>query len=372
MKVLHVLNTVRFSGAEQMLFSAAPVLLADGMEHTVLSTGDTLGEFAPRLRERGYRSAHLPLRRNPAYFAAFGAFVRRHGFDVVHVHTERAGFWFCLAALLAGARCVRTIHNVFAYDGTLRWRRRVQRRLLRRLGVPLVACSALVCRNESQRFGVDATLIDNWVDPDRFRCVSPAARATARRDLGLEDDAFVLVSVGNCGPAKNHGAIIRALAQLPRTLGARYLHLGTGAHQADEEQLAAELSVRQSIAFVPHAANPEDYLTAADAYISTSHFEGGQIALLEAAATGVPCVTTRVGLADEFEGQANVHFVRDDTADIVGAITGIAAQPLAERLAHAVALSDYTRGRFVPAVGASRYVALYHGRPPAAAPAGLP
>ena len=170
MRVLHLLNELRPSGAEVMLCSAAECFGHSINSADVLATGDAVGSYAQRFSAAGYTVHHLPFRRNPAFFLRLWRFLRRGDYDVVHLHSERANFWLGLTVVASGAnKVLRTVHNNFEFEGRLATIRGWQRRTLARLGVTHVAISPGVQENEKRRFGLRTTMIPNWYDSRRFR-----------------------------------------------------------------------------------------------------------------------------------------------------------------------------------------------------------
>jgi glycosyltransferase involved in cell wall biosynthesis len=299
MKVLHVLNELKPSGAETMLRSAAPYWRDHGVTCEILATGAAEGEFAEALRAAGYPVHHLPRRRTPAYFMDFRRFVRDGGYSLVHQHAEGASYWFGLAAMGAGAKLVRTVHNNFAFEGNLRWRRALQRRHLQSLGARFVAIAPGVQNNERTRFGTRSHLVWNWIDTDRFQPISAEERATARSRWRFTDQNLVLVSLGNCSEVKNHSAIIEALALTSDLNKVRYLHVGLEDKACSERQLSAQLGVAERVVFCGWMPNAREALAAADLYVMPSTYEGLGLAALEALGVGLPALLSYVnGLRD--------------------------------------------------------------------------
>lgn len=323
MKVLHVLNELRPSGAEIMLRIAAPLFREHGVECEIVATGDTPGPYAGALERVGYRIHHIPFRRSPAFFLRLARFARQGGFDLVHFHAERAFIAHVFAARLFGFRkLVRTVHNNFAFDGWLRKRRAIERRLAEVLGTRYIAIAPGVEHNERERYGTRPQLIPNWFDGARFGVTGEPERIAARSALGCGAEEFVLVSVGNCSPVKNHSALIEALARCEG--GWRHLHVGHEEEGAPERALAARLGVADRITFAGAVDDVRPYLQAADLYVMPSHFEGLGIATLEALAVGLPALLTEVpGLVDFRHYLDDIHYCQP-TADSLAA----ALQPL--------------------------------------------
>jgi glycosyltransferase involved in cell wall biosynthesis len=146
-------------------------------------------------------------------------------------------------------------------------------------------------------------VIPNGIDPARFQ---PGDRTAARRELGLPEDAELLVTVAHLGPRKGHREVIGALAELPEDVhlvlvgGERH----TGRDARDLQQLADRLGVGQRV----HIVGPQPYekiplyFAAADASVLASYREGCPNVVLESLAAGRPVAATDVGaVADLIE-----------------------------------------------------------------------
>lgn len=360
MKVLHVLNELKPSGAETMLRSAAPYWKKHGVSCEILATGAVEGEFAENLRTAGYPVHHLPRRRSPAYFIDFRRFVRKGGYSLVHQHADRSSYWFGLAALSAGARLVRTMHTNFSFDGALRWRRALQRRHLQSLGARFVAIAPGVQMNEQDRFGITSELVWNWIDTDRFRPASSDERMAARARWGFTDQNLVLLSLGNCAKVKNHGAIIEALAHTRDLDGIRYLHVGMEDEARSERQLAEQLGVADRIEFCGWMPDAREALAAADLYVMPSLYEGFSIAALEALSVGLPALLAHVkGLRDLeplFPGLFYAAPEPEALAQALRAFSGLTSKERANISSH---YAEVVRQKFGVARGVSEYCNIY-------------
>jgi glycosyltransferase involved in cell wall biosynthesis len=361
-RVLHVLNELRPSGAESMLRVAATLWRENGIECEILSTGETLGSYELSLRNAGYPIHSLPFSRSFAFPIAFYRFLKKQRFDVVHLHAERANFWLGFAARLAGApSVVRTIHNVFEFHGVLRLRRRWQRALLSWMGVIHVSISASVEACERERFRNETVRIENWYDSIHFVPPTAEERRRARLRLNIGDEEFAIVSVGNCAPAKNHAAVIEAISRISETMGLVYLHVGLEDKGGDERRLAHELGLSSRVRFIGHVEDPLPILHASDLYVMPSTHEGFSIAALEALAVGLPAVLSDVaGLRDIREILTDgILWVEPLPDPIAKAILGIArAKPQLPEVMHETT-HRRIRERYSVERGVQAYAALY-------------
>lgn len=299
MRVLHILNELRPSGAETMLRSAASEWSRHTVESEILAIGRSIGPYASALRDAGYKVHHLPAGKSASFFSALWRFIREGKYEVVHQHVEGMGYWIGITSLIAGAKLVRTVHNNFQYNGALRLRRLIQRRHLTRLGAIFVSIAPGVQENERKRFGVPSSLIWNWVDPSVVGEITEAERHVARASFNIEQNEIVVVSVGNCSVVKNHGSVIEAISSFPESVHVRYLHVGMENDDCSEARLVSKLNCRDRVTFAGSLSNVRRALSAADIFVMPSLYEGFSIAALEALGAGLPMVLARVdGLRD--------------------------------------------------------------------------
>jgi glycosyltransferase involved in cell wall biosynthesis len=126
------------------------------------------------------------------------------------------------------------------------------------------------------------------VDMERFHACEPAA----------SNGTAIGVNVGALYPVKDHALLLRAAARLAHVT---VRIAGQGPLLAPLQALAAELGLAHRVEFlgpVDHGALADLY-AASDVFVQTSRHEAQGMALLEAAACGVPVVGTPVGVLPE-------------------------------------------------------------------------
>ena len=259
----------------------------------------------------------VPTTPAPLRFAAFFivasvmlARVRRRG-DVVHacgaivgnrisistIHTLSAAIVAARGGRLAapGAPLLRRLNS-----GLLRWMAlRAERLVYRRDRLGLAAAVSVVTAAEVERFypTVPVVVTPNGVDPLRFH-PDQAVAAEVRAELDLPPAAVVALFVGGDFERKGLGLAIEAL------VGAPAVHL-VAAGPGDVEgarRRALELGVGERVRILGPRRDVERLDQAADVYLCASDYEADSLALLEAAATGLALVSTRVGSAESFVG----------------------------------------------------------------------
>lgn len=282
LKVLHVLGSLRPSGMERMLASAACYFRAEGIQTIVIGRGVN-HPFAAELSAAGYDVRTLkPTGSRWKDARMLSRAIRDASPDVVHIHSEGDYLRTVLASRIALGRrgkIVRTIHAIFDAHGKWRVTRHLQAVAADRTVSALIAPSPAVAETE-RRIGRDPRVIYNWVD-DRFFTIR------AERLAGLRaNDPSVALLVGNCSSIKNHELALRALLSTTHVL----IHIGD-----ERDASPVELALLQSLEdqgrlLERGAGSPESGLLRADYFMLPSLHEGMSVALAEAVVVGLPAV----------------------------------------------------------------------------------
>lgn len=306
MRVLHILDELKFSGAEIMYVAAAKLFQDLGCELYVVNTADHLGEYTPFFKDAGYTILHWPyehlsLVQKFIYWNRTIRFIRRNKIDVVHVHRPDMKCPMAYCAWRAGVRSVYTYHSEFPsrvitypYHVLLRYAcqylfHQVQQTI-----------SDSVYDHERHYFHNHTIQINNWYNTDKYYPARAGEKARFRQMLDIPEHSLVIISIGGCSYIKRHEDILQAVAIARQTCPQiLYLHLGEGDKTAEEQQLAASLGIHDVVRFLGNQKDVRPYLVAADIYVMSSRNEGMPITAIEAMACGVPAVFYNVpGLWD--------------------------------------------------------------------------
>lgn len=200
-----------------------------------------------------------------------------------------------------------------------------------------------------------SVVIGNGVDPERFRPPTADERAAARDRLGLSEDDRAVLFVGHEFDRKGLPQLVAAVASLPSTT-----HLvvvgGTPDLVAGIQRTAAAELMGGRLHLVGPVADPRSIFHACDVFVLASAYEAYPLVVLEAMASGLPVVTTRVGPAAELiqEG-VNGRLVQRTPASIRRGIEVVlSGQPQAARSAARSTALEHTWD-----VVAARYLALF-------------
>jgi phosphatidylinositol alpha-1,6-mannosyltransferase len=298
------------------------------------------GAFDARLPFPVYRHPTSLMVPEPTVVARAVRLARAHAADTV---------WFGAAAPLAllGPRLRRTtdVKRVLAssHGHEVGWSMLPgARQALRRIGqdADVVTTVSRYTRGRvAAAFGPTAALepLPPGTDADRFR-PDPGARAAVRRLHGL-GDAPVITCVSRLVARKGQDMLIRALPGVrARVPGARLLLVGGGPDAGRLQALANACDVATAVVFAGPVADADlpAYQAAADVFALPCRtrgrgldVEGLGIALLEAAASGLPVVAGRSGGAPETVREGRTGHVVDgrDLAALVDVLVGLLGDP---------------------------------------------
>jgi len=195
-----------------------------------------------------------------------------------------------------------------------------------------------------RRAGLDArrTLqISNGVDLDRFAKPAPEAREALRRRLlgDAADGAVICCTVARLSAQKGLDVLVDAADVLRRRGGpaVRFLIVGDGELREQLTAHIARLDIGDVVRLIGARPPDEvpDWLASADVFVLPSHYEGMSLAVMEAMATGLPVIVTRVSGTAELVPDAEHGRVVDpgDAEGLADAVAAVAADPaLRERM----------------------------------------
>lgn len=229
------------------------------------------------------------------------ALFAEESFDTLHFHTNTVSYVEPVrAALRHGVRVIVHSHNAGAS------RSRVTRALhvWHRRTLPWDKITRVAVSGEAGRwmFGNRSfDVLHNGIDAEAFS-FRPEARRDLRRSLGITADAFVVGSVAAFLPAKNHEFLMRVFAQVAqRDPAARLVLVGAGPLETQVREQVRELGLETQVHLLGRRSDIPEILAAMDALLLPSRHEGFPLVVLEAQASGLPCllsdaVTSEVGV----------------------------------------------------------------------------
>lgn len=118
-------------------------------------------------------------------------------------------------------------------------------------------------------------------------------REEKRRELGLNEGDIAVISMGDLIERKNYDTAIRAIVEAnePKL---QYFICGKGPEEEKLKALAESLGVTKQIHFLGFRSDIKELLTAADIFLFTTKQEGLPRSMMEAMASGLPCIASKI------------------------------------------------------------------------------
>jgi sugar transferase (PEP-CTERM/EpsH1 system associated) len=307
--IAHVIPTLRVAGLENVVARLTDQLRV-GLRHVVITpTGD--GPMRARFPEDvpviAMAEQHRPDRWNALRMARLFRSLRP---DIVHSRN-----WSCVDAII-GARLAGVpivIHSEHGREASDPEGRNRTRRIGRRLLAPMVSQFVTVSRDLARWLiedigvpGRKVLSICNGVDTRRF---VPGERRAARAALGLGSEHVVIGTVGRLDPVKDQAGLLKAFSQLAEDPRALLLIVGDGPCRKDLEATVDALGLGRRVRLLGERNDVAAVLSAMDVFVLCSVGEGMSNTILEAMATGLPVVATRVGGNPELVTDGNTGFL---------------------------------------------------------------
>lgn len=295
-------------GATTFVFRLACWLKAQG-EPVVVLVGDEGTWLEERCAEAGIPLQRIPhLRRaiNPWHdlqaLSAFRKALRALKPRALHLNSSKAGVIGSLAGRLEGVRpIVYCIAGWAALDAISPFQRATY------LWPERFSASwkdTIVCLHPgdvsfAERNGIRPrkgfAIIPNGIDLNATRD-GLLDRNAARQALGLPKEGFVIGTIANFYPAKDLARFMDTCALVKKQApGTRFCLIGDGPERAAIETAIQAHHLEKTVILAGAREHADRYLSAFDLFALPSKKEGMPFVLLEAAAAGLPIVTTSVG-----------------------------------------------------------------------------
>jgi len=120
-----------------------------------------------------------------------------------------------------------------------------------------------------------------------------SSREKKRIELGIPKNAVVLISVGELNANKNNRVIISAMEQLKRD-DVHYFLCGVGEMETSLRKQADEAGLHNNVHFLGYRNDIKELYKMADCFVMSSFREGLSRSIMEAMASGLPCIASRI------------------------------------------------------------------------------
>jgi glycosyltransferase EpsF len=310
LRVLHVVGAMNRAGTETMLMNIFRNIDRNKIHFDFISYSQGEADYDSEIQQLGGRV--IKLSKTQSIKEIIGVIKKYGPYDVVHSHT----LFHCgianLAAKLAGVK-VRIAHAHTTLDDSNNLLRKLYMKTMRSL---ITTCSThlLACSKQagSYLFGeysikkTNYSFFPNLINYSQFIGDHADAVSKFKIEQDIENN-LVIGHIGRFITSKNHTFLLDILqSTLKKYEKVKLVLVGDGELRKQIEEEAKKKGLLEHIRFVGIRDDIDTMLHSMDVFVFPSIYEGLGLVLLEAQASGVPCVVSE---AIQPEADLNMNLV---------------------------------------------------------------
>jgi len=341
-RIAHITFNMEIGGAEQVIYNLIEHTDPSKYEVSILCLEQPVGAFGKQLQKKGYEVTAFSRSPGVDFFLIKNIrdHIRLRNIDVLHCHQYTPYFYGIMGAAFTRCRVIFTEHGRFYPDI-----RKVKRVLINPIlalftdGITAISAATRDALIRFENFPKDKIkVVYNGIDDSRYlvpedpnisilpKCSLGIDKSQAlppdlsirrersrgisdllniKKSLGISEKAYILGTVARLDLIKNQKMMIRSLNIVRQNYPETFLLIvGDGTERKNLEQFTEELGLSSHVIFTGFREDTHLFYKIMNIFLLTSFSEGTAMTLLEAMATGLPCIATRVG--------GNPEIVKDD------------------------------------------------------------
>lgn len=294
-RVLNMFTIMDRGGAETMVMNYYRHIDRTKVQFDFLVHREQRGAYDDEIERMGgriYRMCPVYPQNFSRYKRDLRTFFRAHPeYKIIHSHMSELGYFAFREAERQGVP-VRICHAHNAphgFDAKMIIRTYFKKRMMPYL-THLFMCGEesgkwLYGEKNKTRF----IMLNNAIDAAVYS-FDASKREEMRRQLDLTDE-LVVGHVGRFNPQKNHAFLLDIFAALlKKEPNAVLLLVGGGADMPKIQAKAQELGIAERVRFLGVRSDVADLMQAMDVFVFPSLYEGLPVTMVEAQASGLPCI----------------------------------------------------------------------------------
>lgn len=303
-RILHMIGSLGIGGSQAFVMNIYRKIDKTKIQFDFIvdSTGEDT--YSNEIKQLGGRIFYFPKFNGKNYFKIrkyWKSFFKEHKeYHILHSHVRSYASIYLPIAKSFGIKTIIHSHSTSNGKGFLALGKRVLQFPLRFQADYFMACSKeagewlfgkRVCHKNN------FFVINNAINVREF-CFCEQNRKSVRLELGLKDE-FVLGYLARVTAPKNPLFVVDVMAELIKIIpDAKLLFVGDGELLSTVRKKITELNIQDNVIITGARTDVSSLLAAMDFYILPSFWEGLGISLIEAQASGLPCICSD-GIQDE-------------------------------------------------------------------------
>lgn len=280
------------------------VHVAANFIHGNSTSDEKVKEFKNQLNQEGIPNFQIDFTRNMLRlnehvkaFKQLSDLVKREQYDFIHCHSPIGGAIGRIVAKLHNIPIIYTAHGFHFYNNSSKMSWLIYypvEKILSRYTDALITINEEDYQRASNFNAKQCFFVPGvGIDLKKFTVDTPVDENLRQELLNSPEADFVILSVGELNKNKNHQIMIRALSELnnPKI---SYVHCGQGDLEDELKELADSLGVLKQVQFLGFRSDIRDIYAASDLFVFPSFREGLPVSLMEAIASGLPVIVSKI------------------------------------------------------------------------------
>lgn len=295
-RILHVFGRLNRGGAETLVMNLYRNIDRNRMQFDFMIHTDEKCDYEDEINKLGGKIHRISRYKGSNHFdykKEWQKFFKEHPeYKIIHGHVRSTASIYLAIAKKFKVITLSHSHNTSSGNGMSALVKNVLQHRIRYIADNLIACSKesgewLFGKNFSRK--KNAYIINNAIDSEVFK-YDINIRKKIRRELNLEDK-FVIGHIGRFHPQKNHDFLIDVFNEVyKKNKKAILILIGEGELKTSIEEKVKKLKLDNNVFFAGTRSDISDLFQGMDVFVFPSLYEGLPLTLIEAQASGIPCI----------------------------------------------------------------------------------
>lgn len=275
-----------------------------------LACNSNISKIREPILKLGLKSYNIPFSRNPLSKGNFVSYkelkkvIDKGNYDIIHCHTPNASVitrLVCRSYRKKGLKVFYTAHGFHFYKGAplknwmffyiMEWLCSFWTDILITINKEDYSLAQKSMHAKKIEYipgvGIDLKRINSLRVNKKLK----------REELGLEVDDFILLSVGELNENKNHITVIKAVNELvnkEKIKNLKYIICGEGFKRKELEKFIKENNIENNVKLLGFRTDVLEMYKISNCFVFPSYREGLSVSLMEAMASGLPCIVSKI------------------------------------------------------------------------------
>ncbi|MDW0116282.1 glycosyltransferase family 1 protein [Sporosarcina thermotolerans] len=297
-RILHVLGELNRGGAETMVMNLYRSIDRNRLQFDFIIHGDGVYDYTQEILSLGgriYKVKRYNGKNHIGYVKAWKSFFGKYPeYKIIHGHVRSTASIYLSLAKKNGLLTISHSHSTSSGIGLSSVVKNLLQYPIRYIADYFFACSNsagiwLFGKKTSKKDNF--FVINNAINTKEF-IIDFEKRKMKRKELGVSEK-FVIGHVGRFGTEKNHEFLIDIFNEVYlRNRNSVLVLVGDGEQKQRIQQKVKKLDLSSNVIFTGVRSDIPDLLRAMDVFVFPSLFEGLPVTLVEAQASGLPCIVS--------------------------------------------------------------------------------